>query len=556
MLDPSLDAGGKASDSSRTVGVQEGALRHDRPSPIDWKARFASFQRLGYASELVEAAIFRQGELERSLDRVRLSSPGIVPEMTASLEEQGRLCREIATLNETFERFSEFMGELRGLGFTPRVLGQSFSDALFRYLSSARTLGDFGVLKEESSLAPVHDHLCAKLFCQEIEHYIEDLKIVAADPVAVFGVGPSLEDVELFVDSILDPHVYLRSSEWCDVIQVCRRLTDGGVLGQTSFLDLATMIVERAHPTDSTVELLFDATASLRGPLPPDADEALCKLGVSLAIKRGSNALFERPFVSSHPILEFGYCSGLAYRLADFNLEDPERRRELLRQTLNHSAVAYLASHDATWYRQGISRIQAAVVRVMSNFEPEFGVEAIETCGRILWKEWDNVRTLWMGATHGVVFGTPVVQHVFLRHILQDPHGVAGLKAVLSEATSPLGATYHLVSGLREVLRERRQGIPGARHVASTIRALELLAHTGHDGVAAAPEVLRLLGISAFRFRLTGSLVSPPIPCVMDSDARIKRRARALIAQWEKRYGSLSATIRGKLDRFDRFFAR
>ncbi len=438
---------------------------------------------------------------------------------------------------------------------TIRVLGESFSDALFRYLSSSRTLGDFAVFKEESSLEPVQGHLYAKLFRQEIERYIEDLKIVAADPAAVFGVGLSLEDVELFVDSILDPYVYLRSSEWSDVIQVCRRLTDCGVLRQTSLLDLASSIVARVQQCRPAVELLHDATASLRGPFSSEADHALYMLGVSLAIKRTSSAIFDRPFVSSHPILEFGYCSELAYRLADFNLDDPERRKDTLRQTLNHSAVAYLVSHDGTWYREGISRIQSAVVRVMSNFEPEFGMETIETCGRVLWKGWDNLGTLWMGATHGVAFGDSVVQHTFLRHILQDPHAVAGQKAFLSEATSPLGATYHLVSGLREVLRERRQGIPGPGRIALTIRALELLAHAGHDGVAATPEVLRLLGISAFRFPLTGSLASPPLPCVMDSDARIKRRARALIAQWEKRYGSLSATIRGKLDRFDRFFA-
>jgi len=556
MLDPSLDAGGRAPDVFRPKVEPKDALGHSEPLHIDWKARWSSLKQLGYASDLVEAAIFRQRELENALERVLPSSSGTVPELSHSPQNQRSLCRELAVLHETFEVFSGFMGDLRSSGFTSRILGKSFSDALFRYLSSGRTLGDFGVFKGEVSLEPVPDHLYAKLFCGEIGRYIEDLKRVAADPVEVFGVGPSLDDVQLFVDSILDPYVYLRSSEWSDVIQVCRRLTDCDVLPQIKLLDLASSIVARVHSMDPALELLHDATASLRGPFARDADHALCKLGASLAIRRTSSALFERPFVPSHPILEFGYCSELAYRLADFNLDDPERRKEMLRQTLNHSAVAYLVSHDAAWYRDGISRIQSAVIRVMSNFEPEFGMETIETCGRVLWKGWDNLGTLWMGATHGVAFGHSVVQHTFLRHILQDPHAVAGLKAVLSEGTSPLGATYHLVSGLREVLRERRQGISGPRRVALTVRALELLAHAGHDGVAATPEVLRLLGISAFRLPLTGSLVSPPLPCVMDSDARIKRRARALIAHWEKRYGSLSATIRGKLDRFDAFFAR
>jgi hypothetical protein len=150
--------------------------------------------------------------------------------------------------------------------------------------------------------------------------------------------------------------------------------------------------------------------------------------------------------------------------------------------------------------------------------------------------------------------GERTVQHVFLRYLLQDPLAVAALKGILAEATTPLGATYHLVGGLREVIRDRWYDAPGGSWAPATCRALELLAHTGDDGMAAAPEVLGLLGISAYAIPMTSSLISPPWPSVMGTDSGILRRARALIAQWEKKRGPLSPTIMRKLARYDRLF--
>lgn len=525
----------------------------EKPEHLDWKDRWAALARLGCASELVESDILRLRALEGVVSRSRTVTDTEIE--TTSAPEQQRAYKGIVRLDEALGRFSTFMDEIRKIGFTPSLVGQSFSDPLYGYLSSSRRLADFGAFREEAHLDERYKHLYAKLFCQEVGRYVHELRSFLQDPIGVIEIHPSIHDMELFVEMIQDPFVYLPSSEWTAVIHVCKGLVDAGVVEQSTFLGLVKSLVARSHPSDVSLEVLSEATASIRGPLNSDIEEALYKLGESLAKKRHWGAIFERPFIASHPIVEFGYCAELLHRLADFSLEDPVRRKELLAIGLRHPSVAYFEPNDSKWYRNGITRAQSAIVKIMANYDPEFAVESLHAAHRVLWSGWDNLGSLWGAATHGVVFGSSAVQHTFLRYILADSNAVASLKGILSEATTPLGATYHLVGGLRQILRERRQGILGGTYGLAARRALELLAYTGHDGVAAAPEVLGLLGISAFRDPLRGSLISPLWPCIMDRDPQMKQRARALIAQWEKKHGPFSPTISKKLARYDDLFA-
>ena len=540
-------------DRSRRAEPNSKTTHGENPDRLDWKDRWASLARLGCASDVVESDILRLRALEEVVSRS--SAVTDTENKATSAHEQQRACKGIVRLDETLGRFSTFMDEIRSLGFTPVLVGQSFSDPLYQYLSSSRRLADFGAFREEAPLDERYKHLHAKLFCQEVDRYVDELQSLLRDPTGEIEMLPSVQDIETFVEMIHDPFAYLQSSEWIAVIHVCKGLVDAGVVEQSSFLQLVKSLVARSHQSDATLEVLSEATSSLRGALNPDMEEALYKLGEALAEKRQWGAIFERPFLSSHPIVKFGYCAELLHRLVDFSVEDPVRIRELLAIALRDRAVANFVPNDSKWYQDGITRMQSAIVKIMDSYDPEFAVESLHAAHRVLWGGWDNLGDLWVAATHGIIFGSFAVQHAFLRYILADSNAVASLKGILSEATTPLGATYQLVGGLRQILRERRQGILGAMYGLAARRALELLAYTGHDGVAAAPEVLGLLGISAFRGPLPGSLISPPWPCIMDRDLKTKQRARALIAQWEKKHGPFSPTITKKLARYDALFA-
>jgi hypothetical protein len=360
-----------------------------------------------------------------------------------------------------------------------------------------------------------------------------------------------LEDIELFIRMIIDPVAYLSSSEWIEVVHVCRGLTDAGILTPVRFLDFANSLVVREHATGPTIEVVCGSLSSLRGEFAPEADESLFRLGVSLAQKRSWSDLFERPMISTHTITEFGYLSELLHRAADFNVERRENRRVIMSRLLHHHAILLPGASEDTWYSEGTARMQAAMIKIMEHDPADFAIESLHAAHRVLWRRWEDLGHLWRGATLGVGFGDPSVQHTFLSYILQDRYAVGALKGILSEGATALVANTHLVGGLRQILRDRRCGTKDGIFHDNALRALELLEHAGSLGLAAAPEVLSLLGIWACEIPWLGRLISAPWPCSMDSASGVRRRARALVSRWEAKYGPLTPAIQSKLARYD-----
>ncbi len=520
----------------------------DRP---DWKERWASLCRLGCSSDVIESKIFRLRELQEALRRYHVtdSTTAAVPQHNP--DDVERLHGEILKLDESLSTFMNFMKEVRRMNFSPSRVGLEFSDQLFSYYSSERRLADFAAFKEEAPLPPGYDHLHSNLFCKEIGRYVEEIKTLLEDRVGKAHSIPRAEDIELFIGMIIDPVVYLPSSEWIEVVQVCRALTDAGILTPSRFLDFVNSLVARDHATDTTIEVVCGSLASLRGGFAPEADESLFRLGVSIARKRNWSDLFERPSISTHAIIEFGYFSELLHRSADFNVESRENRRVIMSRVLHHHAVLFPGATEDRWYSEGTARMQAAMIKIMEHDPADFAIESLHVAHRVLWKTWEDLGLLWRGATLGVGFGDPSVQHTFLRYILQDRYAVGALKGILSEGATALGANSQLVGGLRQILRDRRCGTADGISHDKALRALELLDHTGSLGLAAAPEVLSLLGISAYEIPGFGRLISAPWPCSMDSASGVRRRARALVARWEAKYGTLGPTIQSKLARYD-----
>lgn len=520
-----------------------------------WKEHWASLSRLGCSSELLESKIFRLRELQEALALYHVTASTEAAAPPHNLDDRERLHAEILKLDESLSTFSNFMKEVRRMNLSPSRMGLEFSDSLFSYYSSERRLADFAAFKEGAPLPPGCEHLHSKLFCREIGQYVEELKTLLANPVGEAQRIPSVQDIDLFMGMIIDPVVFLPSSEWCGVIQVCRGLTDAGILTPSRWLDFANSFIGRDPASDTTIEMVCGSLPSLRGGFAPEAEESLYRLGVSLAQKRGWEHLFERPFISSHPITEFGYFSELLHRAADFNVESRENRRVIMSRVLYHHAILRVSPSEGKWYSEGTARAQAAMIKIMEHDPADFAIESLRLAHRVLWRRWEDLGHLWRGATLGVGFGDPSVQHTFLRYLLQDRYAVGALKGILSEGATSSGANSHFVRGLRQILNDRRCGDSDILFPDNAVRALELLDHTGSLGLAAAPEVLSLLGISAYEIPLFGGLISAPWPCSMDSDSGVRQRARALVARWQTKYGPLGPAIQSKLARYDTRFA-
>ena len=520
----------------------------------DWKERWATLSRLGCSSDALESTIFRLRELQGALDRYHVTASIAAAAPHHTPDDFERLHGEILRLDESLSTFSKFMEEVRRMNFSPSRLGLDFSDPLFSYYSSERRLADFTAFKEEAPLPPGYDHLHGKLFCKEIGRYVEELKSLLAEPVGESQRIPSSRDIDLFMGMIIDPVVFLPSSEWIEVLELCRDLTDAGILAPLSFLDFLNSLLARDSATDTTIEGVCGSLPSLRGGFAPEADESLFRLGVSLAKKRSWKDLFERPFIFAPAITEFGYFSELLHRAADFNVESRDNRRAIISRVLHRHANLRVSPSESRWYSEGTERAQAAMIKIMEHDPAGFAIESLHVAHRVLWRKWENLGYLWRGATLGAGFGDPSVQHTFLRLILQDRYAVAALKGILSEGCTSLDANFHLVRGLRRMLKDRRCGNTDGMFPKNAVRALQLLDYTGSLGLAAAPEVFSLLGISTYEIPLVGRLVPAPWPCSIDPDSAIRRRARALVARWETEYGPLSPAIRRKLIRYDTRF--
>jgi hypothetical protein len=290
----------------------------------------------------------------------------------------------------------------------------------------------------------------------------------------------------------------------------------------------------------------------MRGAISAEAEQALFKLGVTFAQKRAWGDIVEHPFVSTHPITEFGYLSELLHRLGDFSVIDREHRRILMSRVADHPLIVCPPMSDGRWLTDGISRTQSAIRRILENEPTDFALSFLGKMHHYVSAEWDNPFDLWRGVTIGTVFGDSLVQHFFVRHVLQSPIAVGSLKGLLSEQSPSSESKQQLVVGLRNVLRDRRQILQSPDARANALRALGLLAHLGIEGTAAAPEVLALIGVSAFRLPLGGALVLLPWPSIRDRDPSVRVRSRALLAQWEERHGGLGASVAAKLAAYDR----
>jgi hypothetical protein len=531
--------------------TREQALNGISLNRPDWKERWATLSRLGCSSDALESTIFRLKELQEALERYHVTASIAAAAPHHNPNDLERLHGEILKLDESLSTFSNFMKEVRRMNFSPSRLGLKFSDPLFSYYSSERRFSDFTAFKEGTPLPPGYDHLHVKLFSKEIGRYVEELKTLLAEPVGEAQRIPSSQDIVLFMGMIIDPVVYLPASEWIEVLGVCRDLTDAGILAPSSFLNFVNSLVARDSATDTMIEGVCGALPSLRGGFAPEADESLFRLGVSLAEKRSWEDLFERPFISAPAITEFGYLSELLHRAADFNVESRENRRVIMSRVLHRHANLPVSPSEGRWYSEGTARSQAAMIKIMEHDPAGFAIESLHVAHRVLWRRWEDLGYLWRGATLGVGFGDPSVQHTFLRLILQDRYAVGALKGILSEGSTSLDANSHLVRGLRQMLKDRRYEDTDEMFPNNAVRALELLDHTGSLGLAAAPEVLSLLGISAYEIPLFGMLVSAPWPCSIDPNSAVRRRARALVARWETEYGPLSSAISRKLTRYD-----